>query len=72
MLEGVCHMLMCRLGHSRVWTDPGRQRADRLGALAGARGVTSSGSTDYGDALATQKDKPFPVFLRYQECWLDL
>lgn len=70
MLEGVCHTLTCRLGHSRVWTDPGWQRADKLGALAGAHGVTSSGSTGYGDALAAQKDKRFPVFLRYQSVGL--
>lgn len=70
MLEGVCHTLTCRLGHSRVWMDPARQRADKLGALAGAHGVTSSGSTGYGDALAAQKDKRFPVFLRYQSVGL--
>lgn len=50
--------------------DPTRQRADKLGALAGAHGVTSSGSTGYGDALAAQKDKRFPVFLCYQSVGL--
>lgn len=67
MLEG-CQVLKCRPGHSCVWRHPGWQRAGGLRASASSHGVTSSGSTGYEGALATQKDKPFSVFLCYQEC----
>lgn len=63
MLEGVCHTLTCRLGHSRVWTrTPGGRERTGWGLWPALTGSPARVPLAMGDALAAQKDKRFPVF----------
>ena len=62
MLEGVCHMLTCRLGHSRVWTDPGGRERTGWGLWPALEGSPARVPLTMGMRWPHRRTNPFLFF----------